>query len=163
MILVHAVGSYCAVLALCIIFCVPKRYLNLSSIVGAIGWVIYTWAGKYTGNEMLSIFLAALVVSVTSHIFARWKKAPVTLFLIPGVLPLVPGIGMYRIVYYMISEKESHLSSYYFVYTLQMAGMIAIAIFITDTFFKAFSHQIRKKKKAENTILSVKETEKRCR
>lgn len=144
MMIVHAIGSYCAVVALCIIFCVPKKYLNLSGIVGAIGWLIYTWTNKHTVNEMLSMFLAALVVSVMSHIFARWRKAPVTLFLIPGILPLVPGIGMYRIVYYFMStDSENHMASYYFVYTLQMAGMIAIAIFITDTFFKAFSHHKR--------------------
>lgn len=74
-----------------------------------------------------------------SHIFARWKKAPVTLFLIPGLLPLVPGIGMYRMVYcFLLEDNGGSMASYYFVYTLQMAGMIAIAIFITDTFFKAF-------------------------
>lgn len=144
MMIVHAVGSYCAVIALCIIFCVPKKYLNLSGIVGAVGWVIYTWMTEHTSNEMLDMFLASLVVSVISHIFARWKKAPVTLFLIPGILPLVPGIGMYRIVYYfMLENSEGRMTSYYFAYTLQMAGMIAIAIFITDTFFKAFFRRPR--------------------
>ena len=43
MILVHAIGSYCAVIAFCIILCVPKKYLNLSGIVGAVGWLLYKW------------------------------------------------------------------------------------------------------------------------
>ena len=81
MILVHAIGSYCAVIAFCIILCVPKKYLNLSGIVGAVGWLLYKWMTDHSFNEMLDMFLAALVVSVMSHIFARWKKAPVTLFL----------------------------------------------------------------------------------
>ena len=32
----------------------------------------------------------------------QWRvisKAPVILFVIPGILPMVPGAGMYRIVY----------------------------------------------------------------
>ena len=144
MIIVHAIGSYAAVVALCIIFCVPKRYLHLSGFVGAVGWVIYTYMNVSISNEMFGMFMASIVVSVISHIFARWKKAPVTLFLIPGILPLVPGVGMYRIVYYfMIEKSEPDLAGYYFSYTLQMAGMIAIAIFITDTFFKAFFRRSR--------------------
>ncbi len=139
MIILHALGAYGSVIALCIIFCVPKKYLNLSGMVGTVGWLIYILLSGNTSTEMFPMFLAALIVSVISHIFARWKKAPVTLFLIPGILPLVPGVGMYRIVYYfMLEGSQSNMTSYYFVYTLQMAGMIAIAIFITDTFFKVF-------------------------
>ena len=62
-------------------------------------------------------------------------KAPVIIFLVPGVLPLVPGVGVYRVVYYLLLENSS-MSGYYFLYTLQMAGMIAIAIFLTDTLFR---------------------------
>ena len=58
MLFVHAIGSYCAVIAFCIILCVPKRYLNLSGIVGAVGWLIYTWMTNHSFNEMLNMFLA---------------------------------------------------------------------------------------------------------
>ncbi len=144
MILLHALGAYGSVLALCIIFCVPVKYLNLSGIVGTVGWLIYIVLAERIPGEMLSMFFAALVVSVISHLFARWKKAPVTLFLIPGILPLVPGVGMYRIVYsLMVEEGQTDMASYYLAYTLQMAGIIAIAIFITDTFFKILSRRPR--------------------
>lgn len=81
------------------------------------------------------MFTAALLVAIVSHLFARIFKAPVTVFLVPGILPLVPGVGMYRIIYYILQENST-MAGYYFLYTLQMAGMIAIAIFVTDTFFK---------------------------
>lgn len=133
--LIHALGSFVAVVTLSLIFYVPKRFLIYSGIVGSIGWTVYIGLMETGLNEMLDMFTAALLVAVVSHLFARGKKAPVTVFLIPGILPLVPGVGMYRIVYYILQENSA-VAGYYFLYTLQMAGMIAIAIFITDTFFK---------------------------
>ncbi|WP_147348012.1 threonine/serine exporter family protein [Clostridium sp. AM58-1XD] len=36
--ILHLVGSFMAVITLSIIFCVPKKYLTCSSLVGALGW-----------------------------------------------------------------------------------------------------------------------------
>ena len=66
------------------------------------------------------------------HILARIKKAPVTVFLIAGILPTVPGAGIYRTVYYLIQGDQA-LSTHYLISTLHTAGAIALAIFITDS------------------------------
>jgi len=83
------------------------------------------------------MFFATLIVALISHSFARMLKTPVTLFLIAGILPLVPGVGMYRMVYNLIIG-ENGLAMFYFSETMQIAGMIAVAIFIMDTIFRAF-------------------------
>ena len=140
--LAHAVGGFGAVITLSLIFCVPRRFLIWAGLTGAAGWCVYQGLLSASAGEMPAMFLAALLVAVTSHLFARRFKAPVSILLVPGILPLVPGVGMYRIVYYLLQE-ESAAASYYFLYTLQMAGMIAIAIFITDTLFKMGSKQRR--------------------
>ena len=79
--------------------------------------------------SVCSFFLA---VAFLSHILARIKKAPVTVFLIAGILPSVPGAGIYRTVYYLIQGDQA-LSMRYLVVTLHTAGAIALAIFITDS------------------------------
>lgn len=78
-----------------------------------------------------------MTITLISHTFARIFKAPVTVFLIAGILPTVPGAGMYRIVYYII-QGDRAMSSYYLTNTLELAGVIAIAIFIMDTLFRLF-------------------------
>ncbi len=140
--LAHAVGGFGAVVTLSLIFCVPRRFLIWAGFTGAAGWCVYQGHLTTGAGEMPAMFLAALLVAVISHLFARRFRAPVSIFLVPGVLPLVPGVGMYRIVYYILQE-ESATAGYYFLYTLQMAGMIAIAIFITDTLFKIGTRQRR--------------------
>lgn len=137
MIIIQVIGTFAAVISVAITLGVPKKFLGYAGLVGAVGWLVYLLLGAAGCSTVASMFLAALVVAMISHIFARLKKAPVTLFLIAGILPLVPGVGMYRIVYNLITNNNS-LAGYYFSETMQIAGMIALAIFIMDTLFRMF-------------------------
>ena len=107
----------------------PLRDLQAPSAAGSICTV------PRKMDVVLASFLSALAIAFVSHVFARVFKAPVTVFLIAGILPTVPGAGMYRIVYYII-ENDREMCSYYLIQTLEIAGMIALAIFIMDTIFR---------------------------
>lgn len=138
----QVVCAFLGVLALAVLFHVPKKYLLFSGLVGAGGWCVYLLVMEGTNKPTLSAFAAALLVALLSQIFARIFKAPVTVYLVSGILPLVPGVGMYRIVYSML-QGENGQASYYFSYTLQIAGMIALAIFVVDSFFRTFYRKKR--------------------
>lgn len=137
MILIQVIGTFAAVISVAITLGVPKKFLGYAGLVGAVGWLVYLLLAAAGASTVAGMFLAALVVAMISHIFARLKKTPVTLFLIAGILPLVPGVGMYRIVYNLITNNNT-LAGYYFSETMQLAGMIALAIFIMDTIFRIF-------------------------
>ncbi len=141
-VLLQVGSAFFGVVSLAVLFHVPKKYLLSAGLTGAGGWFIELIAMELTENAMLSAFLSAFFVAVLSQILARVFKAPVTVYLVPGILPLVPGVGMYRMVYYLLQGNSAY-ASYYFSYTLQVAGMIALAIFVVDSFFKVF---YRKKK-----------------
>jgi len=132
---IQVLGAFFAVTAFAIIFNASRKFLPYCGLVGAGGWLAYLVVVGVTSGGFMGVFIAALLVALLSHILARIFKSPVTVFLIPGILPLVPGVGMFRIVYYMVVE-DSASSVYYFYYTLQSAGAIAIAIFIMDTIFR---------------------------
>lgn len=82
--------------------------------------------------------MSAFSVSLVSQILARVVKTPVTIFLIAGIFPTVPGAGMYRIVHYVIAGDNS-MASYYFFETLKVAGVIALGIFFADAIFRIFT------------------------
>lgn len=133
--ILQVVSAFVGVVTLAVLFQVPKKYLVLAGITGAGGWLVDLVMTEVLKNEVFASFVAALFVAVLSQLFARRSKAPVTVYLVTGILPLVPGIGMYRTVYYLL-QSNSEQTAYYFSYTLQIAGMIALAIFIVDSFFK---------------------------
>lgn len=135
--MIQVIATFVAVISFGIIIGVPRKFLGHAGFVGAVGWFVYLILGNAGLSVVVRMFYAALVVALISHSFARIKKAPVTLFLIAGILPLVPGVGMYQIAYNLITNN-SVKATHYFTETLLIAGMIALAIFVMDTIFRIF-------------------------
>lgn len=97
---------------------------------------------KFGSTEVFATFLSAMSISIVSHIFARVFKAPVTVFLVAGILPTVPGAGMYRIAYNII-EGYNGMASHYMMATLELAAAIALGIFVVDAFFRIFQKDFK--------------------
>ena len=142
--ILQVAGAFIAIFAFSIVIGAPKKYLFYCGMVGAVGWFVYLQNAEEYGVVMAS-FIAAMVIALCSHIFARIFKAPVTVFLIPGILILVPGAGMYHTVYQLfLGDKEA--AGGYLLQTMQIAGMIALAIFVMDSVFTTLQHRQRKRK-----------------
>ncbi len=132
---IQTVGAFFAVISFSLILELPKKYLALSGAIGAVGWLVYLFVQAAAGSVISAAFLSTLLVALFSHIAARVCKAPVTVFLVAGILPSVPGASIYRSVSFVISN-DPVLSSHYLVETLQISGAIAMAIFIMDSLFR---------------------------
>lgn len=135
--LVQVAGAFIAVWGFCHVLEVPEKLLLHTALIGAIGWFIYLIAIHMGATSVLAAFCCSMGVALLSHTAARILKSPVTVFLIGGILPVVPGAGMYRTAYSIIMESPE------MVYqnlqeTLLIAGAIALAIFITDSLFRLF-------------------------
>ena len=70
------------------------RFSLTGSLIGALGWFIYL-ATASLNNIFLQSFIAMLCVSLLAECFARFFKAPATIFIVIGCFPLVPGSGIY--------------------------------------------------------------------
>jgi uncharacterized membrane protein YjjB (DUF3815 family) len=132
---VQTVGAFLAVISFSLILELPRKYVVLAGSIGAAGWLAYLLVDAAAGSVIAAAFLSTLLVALASHVSARIFKAPVTVFLVAGILPSVPGASIYRSVSYVISSNPE-LSSYYLVQTLQISGAIAMAIFIMDSLFR---------------------------
>lgn len=69
-----------------------------------LGWIVLTawmaYAGAQAGNTLLGpglgAFLGALAVGVTANVLARTLRRPSVVFVVPGIMLLVPGSIGYR-------------------------------------------------------------------
>ena len=86
-IITAAIGT----LGFSIYFRVSEKNVFASTLGGALGWGVYLLVDKIGGILFLSNFIAALFVYLYSEFFARRLKAPANIFLIPGIIPLLPG------------------------------------------------------------------------
>ena len=131
-VLMGVVGSFVAIIAFSVLWRHPK--ISLADRCGRSNRrrclsALYT---HRVGCGAGFFFCAGDCVYGTS--FAIFK-APVTVFLIAGILPTVPGAGMYRIAYSIVANDRAGCA-YYLLQTLEIAGMIALAIFIVDAIFR---------------------------
>ena len=101
----HFIYSTLATIGFSIFLNSPIKALIPAGITGGIGWTIYYYLNEVSSNSIFANFLAAVIVSLISEILARKLKFPAILFVIPGIIPLVPGLGMYNTMLYLVQNN----------------------------------------------------------
>lgn len=141
--ILQIVGAFVAMYWFAVLIETPKKYLPMAGVVASVGWFVYLSCENRGADAVLSTFFSALTVTFISHVLARKVKTPVTIFLIAGIIPTVPGATMYRIAYYVILG-DNDMSIYYLMEMFKIAGAIAVAIFIIDSLFRIYYRQLSK-------------------
>ena len=89
-----------------LLFGVPRKEYPWCGLIGGAGWAVYLLAVSVWGDTG-AVLAAAVVVVFLSRLAAVGKECPVTIFLISGIFPLVPGAGVYWTVYYIVTDELS--------------------------------------------------------
>lgn len=85
---------------------VPKRYYISCGITGAMGWLAFLVITYGTPlSAAVGSFFGAFVVVLISRLLTVRMKCPITIFLVSGIFPLVPGAGIYYTVYYLVTSE----------------------------------------------------------
>jgi len=87
-----------------VLFGVPRKYYPYCGFIGGAGWLVYCLAEIFLPGSG-PCFAATAVVILLSRTAAVMKRCPVTIFLIAGIFPLVPGAGVYWTVYHIVMEE----------------------------------------------------------
>lgn len=131
--------SFAASVGFAIIFNAPRKELVSCGATGALGWIVYYYVMKATENSTTASFFGAIAVSAATRFLSYSRQAPSTLFLIPGIIPLVPGYLIYNLMLSFL-EKDPYKSYASGVGTLQISAAIAIGIVIIFTLpYSAFT------------------------
>ncbi|MED3842446.1 threonine/serine exporter family protein [Geobacillus stearothermophilus] len=91
MMIVKLLLSFVASSLFGVIFNIPKRLLPHSGFVGMSGWAMYMAAARSGVDGVAATFAAAFFVAFVSNGFARRYRTPATIFIVSGIIPLVPG------------------------------------------------------------------------
>ena len=100
-------SSFVGTLGFAIFMHAPKRAWLPASAIGGAAYLLY-WALLQVGvYEPLSIFLGALLGSVLGQYCARRMQMIASIFVLLSMIPLVPGLGLYRCMHYLAQEMYS--------------------------------------------------------
>ena len=114
-------------LSFAVLFACPRRTLPFCALVGAAGWLIYEIAVLGGMEPFAACLLAVIPLTLLARICAIFLKSPVTIFLLSGIFPLVPGAGIYYTAYYFI-QGENALALSNGISTFKIAVALAIGI-----------------------------------
>ena len=114
-------------LSFAVLFSTTKRQLIFCGLTGAAGWLVYLLLFNNNSGIGLANLGAAFTLTLMSRIFAALERHPVTVYLLAGIFPLVPGAGIYYTSYYFIMDEMEQFAAKG-AETILIAGSIAFGI-----------------------------------
>lgn len=127
-----------------------KKMLFFASLGGAIGWGVFLSFG-FMENDIVQSFLAIMIVTIYSEILSRMFKAPATVYLVVGLIPLVPGGGIYYTMEQAIKGNTIEFINRG-LHTFGVAGAIALGILFASSGVRMIV-SIRKLVKSKQNII----------
>lgn len=116
-----------ATLSFAVLFGAPKKELVFCGLTGATGWLVYLICIEFDSGTAIANLIATIALTVISRTIAAIRKNPVTVYLISGIFPLVPGAGIYYTSYYFIMNESSECLSAG-AEAIKVAGAIVLGI-----------------------------------
>ena len=129
---IQVLMGYLGSLGFNILFNIRGRKLFIASLGGFISWTVFLLLEPLFPGEPIRYFWAAAAITVYGEVFARIEKTPTTTFLVPSVIPLIPGGSLYYTMNYALNEEWAAFTNKAF-YTLQLAMALALGIIAVTT------------------------------
>ena len=126
---IRILSAFVASLTFGVIFNIPKSELTHCGFIGAIGWATFEILSPFFSTDVAPIFAGTLMVTILSRIFSRRRKTITTIYLTAGIIPFVPGAGIYTTMYHIIYDQPTQAVNAG-VQTLNIAGVIAMGIIV---------------------------------
>jgi len=127
MIIIEFIVAMFATISFAILFTAPKKEVIYCGLTGALGWGVYYSMTQNDINLVFASLVATFCLTVLARAFAVIRKSPVTVYLLPGIFPLVPGAGIYYTAYYLFIGN-TEMSGFKGLETLEIAGAIVFGI-----------------------------------
>lgn len=145
MIIIEFIVAMFATISFAILFNAPRKEVVYCGLTGALGWVVYYGMTQRELNSVLAALTATFCLTILARCFAVVRKSPVTVYLLPGIFPLVPGAGIYYTAYYLFIGN-TEMSGFKGLETLEIAGAIVFGIIFGFGIPQRLFHKLSPKK-----------------
>lgn len=130
--LIQIFTGFLGSLGFSVLFHIRGRRLAIASLGGLISWTVFLLLEPLLPGEPVRYFLASAAVTVYAEIFARVIRTPTTTFLVPSLIPLIPGGALYYTMNYALNEQWQSFAAKA-LYTLELAAALALGIIAMTT------------------------------
>lgn len=143
-ILVPALSGVVGSIGFCLVMRSRLRRMPIISLSAAVCCALYLIVIKLGLSDFFAAALAALLATALSECFAVFFKAPVTVFLIPTLLPLIPGALLYR-TFAAVFRGNLEDTLIYAASTCRTIGALVVGIMVVSAVTHVFRMRSHKK------------------
>ena len=94
-------GAFFGTVGFAMLVHTPRRAWLASGLIAAFSSLIYWLLTRFGFSDPSSIFLGSLFGSLAGQLCARKMKIIGTVFLMSAIVPVVPGLGLYRMMAFL--------------------------------------------------------------
>ena len=150
---IHMIFSYLAAVGFAVFLNSPKKTLYISGTIGMTSWIIYVLLMRIGFDMMSSNFIASSIAALLCEVLARKMKKPTILFVVPGIITLIPGLGLYNTMSYVI-EGDFQQAFTTGANVLFASGAIALGVIVVSSLFRTYYKKSVIKKDIEKSELA---------
>ena len=135
-----------------IIFKINKRHLLYIGICATVMYATYYSIIYFNGTDFSAAFFSTAVAAIFAEFFARVRKAPAVIFILPSVISTVPGGSLYYTMRGFLSADYNEAIKHLLV-SIRVGGGIAggiVAVSIISTLIFDFIRKRRTKRAKRN-------------
>ncbi|MFE3576320.1 threonine/serine exporter family protein [Lysinibacillus sp. NPDC059133] len=137
--------SFFATAGIAVIFNVPRKTLIYCGFVGVVGWMIYFVLTEHGMDVVNASFFSAFVIAIVAHLYARRFKMPMIIFIVGGIIPLVPGGMAYNAMRNVVEDDYIQGLQYGFKAFL-ITGAIVIGLVFAEVLIQLIFRSVRTSK-----------------
>ena len=132
----QGIATFFACMGFVILFNVHDWGSVLCALGSALTWIVYLLCSRAGFSIYSANFFSEVVAAVYSEGMGRWRKCPVTSYLVISSIPLLPGAGIYYTMSIGLSGSvQAALQKG--LETAGIAGSLAVGILLVSTVFRA--------------------------
>ncbi len=135
--MVMIVTAAAGTLGYCLLINVKRNKIVYGCLGGVVSTFLYCACMEAGLTPLLQNLIPAAVVTLYAEVLARVIKAPATVFLIPSIIPLVPGGRLYYTMRAIVDGDADSAK----IYAMDIALGIAVGIVVISLVFYHISHK----------------------
>ncbi len=116
---------------------VKGKKLIIAAAGGGISWSVYLIVLYFYNDRIVSLLAATITVGLLAEVLARIIKTPVTILLVPMLIPLIPGSHLYYATSYLVQGMTAEFGERLNL-VVKSSGAIAFGIILVTSSVQIF-------------------------
>lgn len=126
--------SFAATLFFALIMKCTKKTIFYSAFTGSLAYLVY-YILSSKGYNNSAFFIGTFLATIICELLARKFHKPATIFIFPAIITIVPGLGLYETMSYLVNSDIANGSligakTIFYIIIMAIAMSIASVIFL---------------------------------